>query len=143
MDTEEVMNILLSRGVEVPDGRPSRSQLAKLFVALQESIRDSSRSATPSQPRKRASSRSKIATKAGQSKDEKEEDVARVATPTRPRRKSGTSAVKRAVEEEQEDPEPEKKRRRSSSGRALKTKSSGPVKETEEEEQEKEKEQEE
>jgi len=136
MDKEECIMMLRSRGVDVPD-KVSQIQLANHLKALQQRIKDQADQAgmqTEAEPRRRGSSRKKVATKSGFSNttmDDTEEQTETVA-PARPKRRSGPAATKQAAEEvnpepeegEDEDKEPEKKRRRSSSKPAAKRRSS-------------------
>jgi len=116
MDEDEVISMLRSRGVQVPDKRLPRVQLASLLRALQQSIQDAAEEAgaqTEAEPRKRSSSRKRNAIKTG--KDKTAESDAKIET--RPRRKSAAADLRKPAEEEEEqvEDEPEKKRRRSSS----------------------------
>jgi len=156
IDAEQCIAILRSRGVEVPDGRQPKAQLASLFKKLQRAIVTEASVTAGSEGRKRASSRGKAPTKAAAKEEEPE------VTPSRPKRKSGAAAAKKAAVEEkpqpeevaepenaeEEEAEPENKKRKSSVKRPLNKRRSSvrPAKRTakdDEQEEEEEKPQEE
>jgi len=113
-DSEDIISMLRSHGISVAE-KHTRSQLVNLLKALQQQIQKDAEEAgaqTEAEPRKRGSSRKKVATKSALAKEDLEE-MEDESTVPRNKRKSGGPATVKKVTEESDEEEPEKKKKKS------------------------------